>query len=74
MIGEKIKEIRNEIEENIGSFDSSKSLYEFRKTFLDNKEGKISLLMKGMKDVPKEEIPQFGKIINEVKEWAISIF
>ncbi len=74
MLTEKIKGIKSEIEEKIGSFDSSKSLYEFRKTFLDNKDGKISLLMKGMKDVPKEERPQFGKIINELKEWAISLF
>ena len=74
MIDEKIREIREEIESNIGNFDSSKALYEFRKTFLDNKEGKISLLMKGMKDVPKEDRPAFGKIVNEIKEWANGLF
>ncbi|MCQ2431872.1 MAG: phenylalanine--tRNA ligase subunit alpha [Clostridia bacterium] len=71
---EKIKEIRAEIEEKIGSFDTSGKLYEFRKKFLDNKEGAISQLMKGMRDVPKEERPQFGKIVNEVKEWATARF
>ncbi len=71
---EKLQQIRREIEEGIGSFTSSKALYEFRKFFLDNKEGKISLLMKGMKDVPKEDRPAFGKAINEVKEWALLLF
>ena len=71
---EKLEAIRREIEEGIGAFDSSRALYEFRKTFLDNKEGKISQLMKGLKDVPKEERPAVGKTINEVKEWALALF
>ncbi|MBR4287903.1 MAG: phenylalanine--tRNA ligase subunit alpha, partial [Clostridia bacterium] len=71
---EKLQEIQREITEKISSFSSSKALYEFRKTFLDNKEGKISLLMKGLKDVPKEERPAVGKAINEVKEWALGLF
>ncbi|MBQ8005117.1 MAG: phenylalanine--tRNA ligase subunit alpha, partial [Clostridia bacterium] len=74
MMEEKIREIRQEIEAGIDSFESSKALYEFRKIFLDNKEGKIAQLMKGMKDVPKEERPAFGKVVNEIKEWAISRF
>ena len=74
MIDEKVREIKEEIESKIADFDSTKSLYEFRKSFLDNKEGKISLLMKGMKDVPKEDRPAFGKIVNEIKEWASNRF
>jgi len=71
---EKLQEIRREIESGIDTFDSSRALYEFRKTFLDNKEGKISLLMKGLKDIPKEERPEAGKEINRVKEWALDLF
>ena len=71
---EKLQEIRREITSQIDTFSSSKALYEFRKTFLDNKEGKISLLMKGLKDVPKEDRPAVGKAINEVKEWALQLF
>ncbi|MBQ7300503.1 MAG: phenylalanine--tRNA ligase subunit alpha [Clostridia bacterium] len=71
---EMIGGIRAEIEEKIGTIDSSAALYEFRKTFLDNKDGKISQLMKGMKDLPKEEKPAFGKIINELKTWVIETF
>ena len=73
-MNEQIRQIREEIEASIDSFDSSKALYEFRKIYLDNKDGKIAGLMKGMKDVPKEDRPAFGKIVNEIKEWAIARF
>ena len=74
MMEEMIGGIRAEIEEKIGTIASSAALYEFRKTFLDNKDGKISQLMKGMKDLPKEEKPAFGKVINELKTWVIETF
>ena len=74
MMEEMVRGIRAEIEEKIGTIDSSAALYEFRKTFLDNKDGKISQLMKRMKDLPKEEKPAFGKIINELKVWVIETF
>ena len=71
---EKLEQIRSEILAGIEGFDSSRALYEFRKVFLDNKEGKISQLMKGLKDVSKEDRPAVGKAINEVKEWALNLF
>lgn len=74
MIQEKLSEIRREIEAKIGSFDSSKTLYEFRKSILDNREGKLPAVMKLMREVPQEERPAAGKIINEAKEWAIARF
>lgn len=70
----KLQEIRQEIESKIGSFASSKTLYEFRKSFLDNKDGKITQLMKGLKDVSKEDRPKVGKAINDLKTWALSLF
>ncbi len=74
MMEEKIREIREEIESKIDSFDSSKALYEFRKTFLDNKTGKIAGLMQEMRNIPKEDRPAFGKVVNEIKEWASARF
>jgi len=71
---EQLQTIRQEILAQIDRFESSKALYEFRKSFLDNRDGKISLLMKGLKDVPKEERPAMGKSINEIKEWALNLF
>lgn len=74
MMEDKIAAIRAEIEENISSLELSAALYEFRKSFLDNKDGKISQLMKAMKDLPKEEKPAFGKLVNDLKTWAIDKF
>lgn len=74
LMEEKIKKIKQEISDGVKSIASSHSLYEFRKNFLDNKEGKISRLMKEMKDVPKEERPAMGKIINDLKTWSTGIF
>ena len=71
---QKMQAIREEIEQNIGTFTTSATLYEFRKKYLDNKDGAISQLMKGMRDIPKEERPAFGKIVNELKEWATAQF
>ncbi len=73
-MNEKIAQIRAEIEQKITTMKSSSALYEFRKTFLDNREGKITGLMKGMKDLSPEERPAFGKVVNELKSWAISRF
>lgn len=71
---QKMQAIREEIAQNIGTFTTSASLYEFRKKYLDNKDGAISALMKGMRDIPKEDRPAFGKIVNELKEWATAQF
>ncbi len=73
-LSEKLEQIRREIEGKIASYDSSKALYEFRKSMLDNREGRISLLMRTLKDLPKEERPAAGKTINDLKEWALARF
>ncbi len=74
MMEEKITAIRREIEEYLPTVETSAALYEFRKSFLDNKDGKISGLMKAMKDLPKEEKPAFGKLVNDLKTWATAQF
>ena len=74
MMQEKTKEIREEIEAQIDSFTSSKALYDFRKIYLDNKEGKIASLMKEMKNIAKEDRPAFGKVVNDIKTWATERF
>ena len=73
-MNEKIEQIRAEIEQKIDTLSTSGSLYEFRKTILDNRAGKISALMKGMKDLAPEERPAFGKVVNELKSWAVRRF
>ena len=71
---EMLNAIKQEILDGMDSLDSSKAVYEFRKTFLDSKTGKISQLMKGMKDIPTEERANYGKSVNALKEWALEQF
>ncbi len=71
---DQIKAMRQEIEAAAASVTDSKELYQLRKQYLDNKSGKISALMKNMRDLPPEERPAFGKIVNEMKTWALDFF
>ncbi len=71
---EKIEAIRAEIKEKADSLDTSKLVYEARKSFMDPKTGKISALMKEMKNVPKESKAEYGKAVNELKAWALEHF
>ena len=50
----KIAEIKQEIANGVEQLENSKAVYEFKKNFLDSKNGKISQLMKEMKDIPTE--------------------
>lgn len=70
----KIAEIKEEILNGVNELESSKSVYDFKKNFLDSKNGKISQLMKGMKDIPAEHRADFGKGVNELKQWANTHF
>ncbi|WP_051545141.1 phenylalanine--tRNA ligase subunit alpha [Butyrivibrio sp. MC2021] len=59
---------------NAEKLDNSKLVYEMRKSFLDNKTGKISALMKEMKNIPAEDRADYGKSVNELKQWALEHF
>jgi len=71
---EQIKAMRAEIESAAASIQDSKELYQLRKQYLDNKTGKISGMMKNMRDLAPEDRPAFGKIVNELKTWALDFF
>jgi phenylalanyl-tRNA synthetase alpha chain len=66
---DKIEQLKAKINQAIIDVHSSKTLYEIKMKFL-GKTGEISELMKGMRDVPKEERPEMGKVINALKSWA----
>jgi phenylalanyl-tRNA synthetase alpha chain len=66
---DRIEELRKKIEESVQGIRSSKALYDIKMKFL-GKTGEISELMKGMRDVPKEQRPEMGKVINALKSWA----
>ena len=69
-LNEKIAEIKQEIANGVEKLESSKAVYEFRKSFLDSKNGKIGQLMKEMRNIPAENRASFGKSVNELKVWA----
>ncbi len=66
---DKIKEIEKSIDDAIKDVQSSKSLQEIKMRFL-GKTGEISSLMKNMRDVPPEQRPSMGKILNALREWT----
>ena len=74
VLRQKIEAIREEIKANSEKLDSSKLVYEMKKSFMDNKTGKISALMKEMKNIAAEDRAEYGKNVNELKQWALEHF
>ena len=73
-LSEKLSQIRQEITAELGNLENSKSVYEYRKTIMDSKTGKIGSLMKEMGKIPNEMKADYGKMVNEIKGWAQSRF
>ena len=72
---ERLASIKQEILDGIESSVTSRaSAYELRKQYLDSKTGKIGQLMKEMKNIAPEERANFGKSVNELKDWATEVF
>lgn len=69
----KIADIRQSIEEGSRELASSSAVYDFRKSFTD-KNGRIGELMKNMRDIAPENRAEFGKTVNELKNWAVGYF
>ncbi|MDE6586006.1 MAG: phenylalanine--tRNA ligase subunit alpha [Clostridia bacterium] len=65
----KIDEIEKSIDEAVKDVQSSKTLQEIKMRFL-GKTGEISALMKNMRDVPPEQRPSMGKLLNALRQWS----
>lgn len=63
---EKLKEIREEALSQILASDTLDKLNEVRVAFL-GKKGKLTAVLKGMKDVPAEERPMVGQMVNDTR-------
>ncbi len=61
---EKIERLSNEIESAIDETQTSREVYEVKVRF----QTQLKDVMSGMRDLPKEERPAFGKIVNEFKQ------
>ena len=69
-LNEKLSEIKSKIESDLKEINSSKGIFEYRKSVMDSKEGKIGSLMKEMGKIPKELKADYGKKVNEIRNWA----
>lgn len=66
MIREELEKIREEAQNRLEKADSLESLNEIRISVL-GKKGSLKSILKGMKDVPKEDKPKVGQMVNEVR-------
>ncbi|MCM1257171.1 MAG: phenylalanine--tRNA ligase subunit alpha [Roseburia sp.] len=74
MLSENLSALKAKIENELEVLKSSKELYEFKNVYLEGKKSKISELMKEMKNLAPEERANYGKSVNELKEWAFGRF
>ena len=63
---QRIKALREQMEQRIGQIDTKEKLAAFWQGFL-GKKGAVADLMKGLGAVAKEDRPAMGKVINEFK-------
>ncbi len=66
---ERIRALREQMEQRLSQVDSKEKLAAFWQDFL-GKKGSIADLMKGLGAVAKEDRPAMGKVINEFKAFA----
>ncbi len=63
---EQLEKIKSEALEKIGSSDALDVLNDIRVAYL-GKKGELTSVLKSMKDVPPEERPSFGQMVNEAR-------
>ena len=61
---EKIEALKTEITLALEKTETGRAVYELKMKF----QAELKVIMGGMKDLPKEEKPAFGKIVNEFKQ------
>ncbi len=70
---EKFIEIKNKAQLEIADIDSTKSLNDLKAKYL-GKNGEVTSLLRGMKDIPAENRAEFGKMVNDLKVEITDIF
>ena len=70
---ENFEALKAQYQEELKSVNGKEELGAFWQKYL-GKTGQIQDLMKKMKDVPKEEKPEYGKKVNEVRTWAQDLY
>lgn len=70
---EKIQAIREAAVSGVASAGSLAALREIRAGFL-GKNGEVQSLLKLLGTLPKEERPEAGRVINELRDWVTALF
>ena len=70
---EKIENLKQEIALLLPKITTNKEFYETQSAYL-GKSGKITSLLRELGKAPKEDRPQLGKAINDLKVWAENAF
>ena len=70
---EKISALRAQLEADRAAVHNKQELSDFWQKYL-SKNGAVTGLTKGLRDVPKEERPAAGKLINDCKVWAEGVY
>ena len=58
-LSEKLSSIKSQIESDLTGITSSKGVFEYKKSVMDSKEGKIGSLMREMGKIPKEQKAEY---------------
>lgn len=64
---EKLTKLKTTVLEELSQCKTEEQLEKFRLQYLSRK-GELTTVLKGMKDVPAEERPAIGKMVNEIKQ------
>ena len=67
---EKLAGIREEVLSRLSEIRDSKSVYEYKKSVMDGKAGLVGSLMREMGKIPAESRADYGKKVNELKNWV----
>lgn len=70
---EKFNELRAKAKEELSKITRLKDINELKAKFI-GKNGEVTMLLRGMKDVPNDQKASFGKMVNDLKEEVSSYF
>ncbi len=70
---EKFNELRVRAKEELSKITKLKDIGELKAKFI-GKNGEVTMLLRGMKDIPNDQKATFGKMVNDLKEEVSSYF
>ena len=70
---EKFDLLKNKAKEELNNVSSSKDLFDLKAKFV-GKNGEVTALVRGMKDIPADKRADFGKMVNDLKVEITELF